>query len=310
MACNYHIIIKGIKSGLGSEQTPIKLGSTMETVQEYTKEQLIKDLSKLPKSVIKNLITQLHKAEENYKTENEQLRIKSANRATAIHQLVEHMQNLGVQIIEYDRDDPRYEFKNSDAYTKDGIIYICSDSDITAPMHEMLHLVFGVMKSQDFSKYEKLMKIVSRSAPFKTIYQHVCEIGEYKNMMEYDRKEEAFIRMFEAFANEDVNEFGLQIDEFQVDGEQLFDKVNGLLTPFIQLTFGIEKVPGIMRFFQDSISDLPVNGSTLFIRPKLSTTGYTEHIQKITAYGKIVNLIEKLSTPDINGNRIIEEDCK
>lgn len=304
MACNYNIIIKG------SEQTPIKLGSTMESVSEYSKEQLIKDLTRLPKSVIKNLLDQIQKAENIYKLETEPLRIKSVNKKSAIHSLVEHMKSLGVEIIELDRDDPRYEFKNSDAYTKDGKIYICSDSDITAPMHEMLHLVFGVMKSQDYRKYEKLMQLISRSKPFQTIYEHVCQMPEYQNMMEYDRKEEAFIRLYEAFMNEDTNTYNLSIDDLNVDGNFIYDNINDILVPYIQMTFGIEDVTSVIRFFQDSISNLPVKGSTLFLRPKLSTIGYSEHVQKITAYSKVANLIQKLATPDINGNRIIEENCK
>lgn len=200
---------------------------------------------------------------------------------------------------------------NADALTEDGVIYVCKDADITAPMHEMLHLVFGVMKATNYDQYEKFMRTIEKSVPFKTVFEEVSNNSEYANMMRNDRLEEAVIRLYEQILNEDRNVNGLKIDDMLDEEGPIFDKLNNMLVPYIQQTFGLTEVPSVIRFFQDSISDLPVNGSTLFMRPKMETTGYTEHIQKITMYGKVANLIKVLATPTEEGGEglITQSGC-
>ena len=91
MACHYELTIKGINSGKGSISDPIILGSGIDSESDYTKEQLLQDLSKLPKSQLKELLNQIDLAEQKYKERNEPLKIKDQQKRVAIHQLTEHM---------------------------------------------------------------------------------------------------------------------------------------------------------------------------------------------------------------------------
>jgi hypothetical protein len=46
-------------------------------------------------------------------------------------------------------------------YVENGIIYLNSSREITGvPMHELMHLVFGVMKQDNFKEYEYLLDMV------------------------------------------------------------------------------------------------------------------------------------------------------
>lgn len=315
MACYYNLTINGLTSGPGSVTEPIKLGSVMDSTQQYSKEMLIRDLMQLQKTgQIKSLVESVKKAMDAREILDAPLKIKEANKYTAIQTLASHLRGLGVDVEVLSRAKMNEKFGiDADALTEDGKIYVCEDSDITAPMHEMLHLVFGVMKAQNYDQYEKFMKLIQKTKPFQQVFQEISNNSEYANMMRNDRLEEAVIRLYEQLLNEERNVNNLQIDNLNSEKDSnVFDRLNNMLIPYIQSTFGIEEVTSVIRFFQDSISELPVNGSTLFIRPKISTTGYTEHIQKITMYGKVANLIKELATPKELGGRgeITQEGCK
>ena len=49
-------------------------------------------------------------------------------------------------------------------YVQNGVIYLNPASDITTtPMHELMHLVFAVMKEDDYSNFERTVKLATRS---------------------------------------------------------------------------------------------------------------------------------------------------
>jgi len=70
-------------------------------------------------------------------------------------------------------------------------------------MHEMLHLVFGVMKADNFKAFEKFMNLMMRTDAAKTEYNTLSLTSEYGNLMDLDLQEEVFCRLMEAIISND-----------------------------------------------------------------------------------------------------------
>jgi hypothetical protein len=68
-------------------------------------------------------------------------------------------------------------------------------------MHELLHLVFGVMKHDSFESYERVLELTYKSDYAKELYRQLSTNDNYKNLMDLDLKEEVFCRLIEAIVD-------------------------------------------------------------------------------------------------------------
>jgi len=54
---------------------------------------------------------------------------------------------------------------------ENGVIYLNPNSDVTTtPIHELMHLVFAVMKSDNYKDFEKLIKLLQKNEDFMEIF--------------------------------------------------------------------------------------------------------------------------------------------
>jgi hypothetical protein len=90
-------------------------------------------------------------------------------------------------------------------------------------------------------------------------------------MMDLDQKEEVFCKLLELIANKKGNTSDIFINE---KGEDIYEDISKILSPYIGKTFGIEPPKFIAAFLMDTVSQLPTYGSTLFMRQKSDSTGY------------------------------------
>lgn len=207
-----------------------------------------------------------------------------------------NMSKIGVQVEIV--DDP--EIKNG--YVKDGVIYLNKRSSITTtPMHELLHLVFGVMKYDNFDNYQRLMELLYTSKEIQNIYSELNQSEQYQNLMDLDKKEEAFCRAIEAVING-----RLQSDNLFTDGtNDFYDTVKTMLNPIIGKTFGIEAPTELINFLNDTVGNLKGYNSTLFMPIKSDSTGYLDSKAKIIQSTKISAFIEKM----VKDGVLIETEC-
>lgn len=168
-------------------------------------------------------------------------------------------------------------------------------------MHELLHLVFGVMKADNFDNFQRLMELVYTSKQIQDIYFELNRSEEYGNLMDLDKKEEAFCRAIELIINGKA-----QSEDVFTDGENdLYETVSIMLAPVIGKTFGINPPTELINFLNDSVGNLKGYNSTLFIPIKSDSTGYLDSKIKIIQSTKISKFIEKLVKDGI----LIETEC-
>jgi hypothetical protein len=106
------------------------------------------------------------------------------------------MEKLGVEVKTFSGSPEQH------GYVENGVIYLNVKSDITTtPMHELLHLVFGVMKHDSFVSYERVLELGCKSEYAKKLYNDLSTKDAYKNLMDLDLKEEVFCRLIEAIAD-------------------------------------------------------------------------------------------------------------
>jgi hypothetical protein len=61
-------------------------------------------------------------------------------------------------------------------------------------MHEMLHLVLGVLKVDSYSSFQKLLDNLLLLPEAKVIFDNYLG-DEYTNLMYYDKLEEVFVKL-------------------------------------------------------------------------------------------------------------------
>jgi hypothetical protein len=61
-------------------------------------------------------------------------------------------------------------------------------------MHEMLHLVLGVLKVDNYSSFQKLLDNLLLLPEAKVIFDNYLG-DEYTNLMYYDKLEEVFVKL-------------------------------------------------------------------------------------------------------------------
>lgn len=274
---NWETFIRDLKEQINQEQ--------LENIAETSVDKLIKLLDN-------------HKIEETSGIES----ISDIDKKEAFELVKQHLARIGVPVhIESKQKLIELGFPtNVDAGVLDGEIYLSEDSSISSPMHEFLHLVFGVMKYDKFKDFSKLMGLMSSVPEFVQIKQEVDTNPSYSGLTDLDRNEEAFVRYMS-----ELLDGRLQMSE---QFNQIYDQINKIIIPFIKKTFGIDGIITLMDFLNSPFSDLTKQGSTLFVRKSLDTTGYSDNKYKAVLSGKIMNYIQELSVGD---NPLIQEgDCQ
>lgn len=210
----------------------------------------------------------------------------------------EHLSKLGVPVEIVNLDD------NINGAVQDGKILLNRKSSVTStPMHELMHMVLAVMKSDSYKAYEKLLNLANKTTPFNDEYMQVLQNPLYENMMDNDKQEEALCRIFEKLGTDQLNLETLVNDQ----GNNIYDSLQDMLLPYIIKTFGISAPSDFIQFLKDTISDLPGRNSTLFMRKSSDGNGYIAQRNKIVQSVKVSNYIQKL-LGTLN-SPLIETEC-
>lgn len=295
MACNYEF-----QSPTGKVLMSLPAGVSQES--DFTLDTFIKDLtvymSNNPKAKeeFEKLLTTV--SEQQYLEAKE---LSSANRKAVLEQMASHLQQIGVPVtLCTSATMPRVGIeRNASACVVNGQIYInTSKASVSDPMHEMMHLVFGVMKVDDYALFKEVMQQMFKLKEAQEIYNTQLSTS-YEGLMYYDKLEETFVRLisdlllgkYDLLHNEELSSF--------------IDSMSETLKPSIEKTFGIQMTDGLLDFLQSPVKHLTKRGSTLFIKKNYRTLGYTEHKQKVIESNRITQYIR-----DLINNGTIQENCE
>ena len=295
MACNYEFQLP-----TGKVLMALPAGTSQES--DFTLDTFIKDLtvymSNNPKAKeeFEKLLTTV--SEQQYLEAKE---LSSANRKAVLEQMAAHLQQIGVPVtLCTSATMPRVGTeRNASACVVNGQIYInTSKASVSDPMHEMMHLVFGVMKVDDYALFKDVMQQMFKLKEAQEIYNTQLSTS-YEGLMYYDKLEETFVRLisdlllgkYDLLHNEELSSF--------------IDSMSETLKPSIEKTFGIQMTDGLLDFLQSPVKHLTKRGSTLFIKKNYRTLGYTEHKQKVVESNRITQYIR-----DLINNGTIQENCE
>lgn len=295
MACNYEFQLP-----TGKVLMALPAGASQES--DFTLDAFIKDLtvymSNNPKAKeeFEQILTTV--SEQQYLEAKE---LSSANRKAVLEQMAAHLQQIGVPVtLCTSATMPRVGTeRNASACVVNGQIYInTSKASVSDPMHEMMHLVFGVMKVDDYALFKDVMQQMFKLKEAQEIYNTQLSTS-YEGLMYYDKLEETFVRLisdlllgkYDLLHNEELSSF--------------IDSMSETLKPSIEKTFGIQMTDGLLDFLQSPVKHLTKRGSTLFIKKNYRTLGYTEHKQKVVESNRITQYIR-----DLINNGTIQENCE
>ena len=295
MACNYEFQLP-----TGKVLMALPAGVSQES--DFTLDAFIKDLtvymSNNPKAKeqFEQLLTTV--SEQQYLEAKE---LSSVNRKAVLEQMAAHLQQIGVPVtLCTSATMPRVGTeRNASACVVNGQIYInTSKASVSDPMHEMMHLVFGVMKVDDYALFKEVMQQMFKLKEAQEIYNTQLSTS-YEGLMYYDKLEETFVRLisdlllgkYDLLHNEELSSF--------------IDSMSEILKPSIEKTFGIQMTDGLLDFLQSPVKHLTKRGSTLFIKKNYRTLGYTEHKQKVIESNRITQYIR-----DLINNGTIQENCE
>lgn len=295
MACNYEFQLP-----TGKVLMALPAGVSQES--DFTLDTFIKDLtvymSNNPKAKeeFEKLLTTV--SEQQYLEAKE---LSSVNRKAVLEQMTAHLQQIGVPVtLCTSATMPRVGTeRNASACVVNGQIYInTSKASVSDPMHEMMHLVFGVMKVDDYALFKDVMQQMFKLKEAQEIYNTQLSTS-YEGLMYYDKLEETFVRLisdlllgkYDLLHNEELSSF--------------LDNMSETLKPSIEKTFGIQMTDGLLDFLQSPVKHLTKRGSTLFIKKNYRTLGYTEHKQKVIESNRITQYIR-----DLINNGTIQENCE
>ena len=295
MACNYEFQLPA-----GKVLMALPAGVSQES--DFTLDAFIKDLtvymSNNPKAKeeFEQILTTV--SEQQYLEAKE---LSSANRKAVLEQMTAHLQQIGVPVtLCTSATMPRVGTeRNASACVVNGQIYInTSKASVSDPMHEMMHLVFGVMKVDDYTLFKDVMQQMFKLKEAQEIYNTQLSTS-YEGLMYYDKLEETFVRLisdlllgkYDLLHNEELSSF--------------IDSMSEILKPSIEKTFGIQMTDGLLDFLQSPVKHLTKRGSTLFIKKNYRTLGYTEHKQKVVESNRITQYIR-----DLINNGTIQENCE
>lgn len=224
------------------------------------------------------------------------IQLKSYNTVKVYQTFQKRMAQLGVPV----EITPNANGVNG--YVQNGVIHLNPTSDITTtPIHELMHLVFAVMKEDDYSNFERTIKLATRSVRAQKMINQLEGSLEYSNLMESDLLEEVVCRMLESI----VSKQSTVEETFNVNGQDTYVTISKAIIPFVTKTFGIEGSIELLPFLSDSIATLPGYGSTLFMKHKADSTGYLEQQDKVTKNIQLSKYIASL----IQSGYLKETEC-
>lgn len=295
MACNYEFQLP-----TGKVLMALPAGASQES--DFTLDTFIKDLtvymSNNPKAKeeFEKLLTTV--SEQQYLAAKE---LSSVNRKAVLEQMAAHLQQIGVPVtLCTSATMPRVGTeRNASACVVNGQIYInTSKASVSDPMHEMMHLVFGVMKVDDYALFKDVMQQMFKLKEAQEIYNTQLSTS-YEGLMYYDKLEETFVRLISDLL---LGKYDLMHNE---ELSSFLDNMSETLKPSIEKTFGIQMTDGLLDFLQSPVKHLTKRGSTLFIKKNYRTLGYTEHKQKVVESNRITQYIR-----DLINNGTIQENCE
>lgn len=295
MACNYEFQLP-----TGKVLMTLPAGVSQES--DFTLDTFIKDLTvymsnnSKAKEEFEKLLTTV--SEQQYLEAKE---LSSVNRKAVLEQMAAHLQQIGVPVtLCTSTTMPRVGTeRNASACVVNGQIYInTSKASVSDPMHEMMHLVFGVMKVDDYALFKDVMQQMFKLKEAQEIYNTQLSTS-YEGLMHYDKLEETFVRLISDLL---LGKYDLMHNE---ELSTFLDNMSEILKPSIEKTFGIQMTDGLLDFLQSPVKHLTKRGSTLFIKKNYRTLGYTEHKQKVIESNRITQYIR-----DLINNGTIQENCE
>lgn len=271
----------------------IKTGSSVEEVSDISFEDLldvIKNNSQFDPIFQSNFRDAMNQA----LSEIEAPQLQSFETLNAYKKMVQRMNLLGIPVMITDGVE--------NGKVENGVIYLNPNSDVTTtPIHELMHLVFAVMKSDNYKDFEKLIKLLQKNEDFMEIFHQIDASPEYSDYMENDKMEEALCRLIETIASDQYDISNL-VDDY---GEELESKLSKYINPYIGKTFGTPEPNSFITFLSSMISELPAYNSSIFAKPKKDTTGYMQQRIKVIQQAKITNWIKD----NLVNKLLLEVEC-
>ena len=226
--------------------------------------------------------------------------LKEIDKLEALNLIKVYMEQLGVKVYLLSQDDLVNQGfpAETEAAVRNGEIYVNLDrASLSSPIHEFMHLVFAIMKQENFEQFTKLMQELRGIKDFENILTEVQKSQYYNNLIESDQLEEAFVRYLSKIIDGEI--------ETSTEFEQFYIKNQPILSEFIQIAFNVPKISDLLNFLKQPFSSLTKVGSELFVRKNMETSRYSDKKYKIDISGKIMAFIQARM-----GDLIKEGECK
>lgn len=226
--------------------------------------------------------------------------LKEIDKLEALNLIKVYMEQLGVKVHLLSQDDLVNQGfpAETEAAVRNGEIFVNLDrASLSSPIHEFMHLVFAIMKQENFEQFTKLMQELRGIKDFENILTEVQKSQYYNNLIESDQLEEAFVRYLSKIIDGEI--------ETSTEFEQFYIKNQPILSEFIQIAFNVPKISDLLNFLKQPFSSLTKVGSELFVRKNMETSKYSDKKYKIDISGKIMAFIQARM-----GDLIKEGECK
>ena len=226
--------------------------------------------------------------------------LKEIDKLEALNLIKVYMEQLGVKVHLLSQDDLVNQGfpAETEAAVRNGEIFVNLDrASLSSPIHEFMHLVFAIMKQENFEQFTKLMRELRGIKDFENILTEVQKSQYYNNLIESDQLEEAFVRYLSKIIDGEI--------ETSTEFEQFYIKNQPILSEFIQIAFNVPKISDLLNFLKQPFSSLTKVGSELFVRKNMETSKYSDKKYKIDISGKIMAFIQARM-----GDLIKEGECK
>ena len=226
--------------------------------------------------------------------------LKEIDKLEALNLIKVYMEQLGVKVHLLSQDNLVNQGfpAETEAAVRNGEIFVNLDrASLSSPIHEFMHLVFAIMKQENFEQFTKLMQELRGIKDFENILTEVQKSQYYNNLIESDQLEEAFVRYLSKIIDGEI--------ETSTEFEQFYIKNQPILSEFIQIAFNVPKISDLLNFLKQPFSSLTKVGSELFVRKNMETSKYSDKKYKIDISGKIMAFIQARM-----GDLIKEGECK
>lgn len=271
-------------------------------------QELVKNVSS-NKDTLNQLNSLLIAAEQSLFEQNikEYPPIKSTQSKEIYNIIKQNLASLGVTMHTKPENEMIDMFgKGVKAAVKDGEIYVLDSGkvDITAPVHELLHLIMSVYKLTDYQGYKNFLEKISKLPEFKEVEQNFLSqnLTEYDGLMGIDLTEEIFNRFMEQIIKDKS-----KLDSMHINDESVYDFLDQNLSPVIQYAFSLKSQPHAISFLKATISYIPTFGTKIFFPQKMESTGFLSRKHYVIENAKIVNQIKEWVHPEKGKPQILEE---